>query len=381
VENLVTRDARGLEMRTNPLEQDLEHVITQTRDLWDLLAGKRIFITGGTGFFGCWLLESFAWANASLGLNATALVLTRNSSAFREKAPHLAANPAIQLHVGDVRNFEFPSGPFSYVIHAATEASAKLNDEDPLLMLDTIVEGTRRALEFARQCGARGFLLTSSGAVYGRQPREMLRIPEDYHGGPDDQDPHSAYGEGKRIAELLCSVYANQHGLRTKIARCFAFVGPYLPLNANYAIGNFIRDATQGGPIQVNGDGTPYRSYLYAADLAIWLWTILFRGEPCRPYNTGSAEALTIAEAAYRVAQSFVPPVGVHISKAATPRQPAERYIPDTHRAQVELGLSQTVDLEEAVQRTTTWHARCSPRQSEHATRNANTAQEEARLC
>jgi dTDP-glucose 4,6-dehydratase len=201
------------------LSIDLTHILEQTNPLWDELRGKRIFITGGTGFFGKWLLESFIWANDNLDLNASALVLTRNCNAFQKNAPHLAAHPTIKFHIGDVKNFIFPQGEFSHIIHAATSARAKLKDEDPLLMFDTIVEGARHTLDFAAQCHARKFLLTSSGAVYGKQPSDMTHVSEDYYGAPDTTRLNSAYGEGKRAAELLCALYSKKNGFETKIAR------------------------------------------------------------------------------------------------------------------------------------------------------------------
>ena len=235
----------------NPLTEDLEHILVQTLPLWEELRGNRLFITGGTGFFGCWLLESFAWACDRLNLNAEAVVLTRRPDAFTDKAPHLVGHPRICFCQGDLGTFAFPRGRFSHVIHAATSPT----DEEPLRMLDTIIAGTRRTLDFAVHCGASKFLLTSSGAVYGSQPPEVTLLSEDYSGAPDTMDPRSAYGEGKRVAEMLCAIYAGQTGLQTKIARCFAFVGPYLPLDAHFAVGNFIRDVLADGPIEVAAMG------------------------------------------------------------------------------------------------------------------------------
>jgi dTDP-glucose 4,6-dehydratase len=145
--------------------------------------------------------------------------------------------------------------------------------------------------------------------------------------------------------------------LEAKIARCFAFVGPWLPLHTNYAIGNFIGDCLEGKPIQVNGDGTPFRSYLYAADLAIWLWTILFRGAPARPYNVGSDIDLTIRELAAAVAKTIAPQIPIVVARPAIPGQVAQRYVPSIQRARSELGLEVQVSLAEAIRRTANFHA------------------------
>jgi nucleoside-diphosphate-sugar epimerase len=340
---------------TNPLSADLDHILDHTRDLWEQVRGKRVFITGGTGFFGCWLLESFCWANDYLDLRASATVLTRNSQAFQRKAPHLASHPAVHLHSGDVRSFGFPEGEFSHIIHAATEASAKMSDENPLLMLGTIVEGTRHTLEFARHCGTPKFLLTSSGAVYGKQPPTLTHIPEDYIGAPDPLDPRSVYGEGKRLAEQLCALYAQQYGVQSKIARCFAFVGPCLPLDIHFAIGNFIRDGLRGAPIKVKGDGTSFRSYLYAADLTIWLWTILFSGKSCRPYNVGSDEPISILELAHKVVSCLRDRVEVLVMSNSEPGRESVRYVPNIDRGKSELGLQVYVRIENAIEKTIVW--------------------------
>jgi nucleoside-diphosphate-sugar epimerase len=337
-------------------EDDLSAICNLTAPCWEQARNSRIFLTGGTGFFGKWLVESFLAASARFQLNSRLTVLTRNAGAFLNNTPHLANEPTLEFVEGDVRNFRFPPGTFDFVIHAATAANAKQAAEEPLEMFSTIVAGTDRVLQFARKVEARSVLFTSSGAVYGKQPPQISHISEEFEGGPDPLDPASVYGEAKRAAEQLCCLYLKAHRIETKIARGFAFVGPHLPLEAHFAAGNFIADVVNHRDLQIRGDGTPRRSYLYASDLAVWLWTILFRGKPCRAYNVGSEHSVSIRDLAEVVVSALNPAIKICVHQQPLPGNKLLQYVPSTERARKELGLVQTVDLHDAIVKTAQWH-------------------------
>lgn len=332
---------------------DLDHVLAHTGKLWAGARGTSFFITGGTGFFGTWLLESFVRANDMLGLDMRATVLTRDPAAFAQKAPHLTARGDLAFHQGELHTFAFPAGRFTHLIHAAADTGVWTKNESPDGLIERISAGMRHLLDFAAVAGVRNFLHVSSGAVYGPQPGGLTHVPEDYPGIADPLPAGAAWAEGKRVAEQLCFAHAAQHGYALKVARCFAFVGPHL--DENYAIGNFIRDMLQGRPIQVTGDGTPHRSYLYAADLAIWLWTLLFAGTPGRAYNVGSPAGLSIAEVARAVAAASGEAVPVEISASPATGAPLNRYVPSVELAGTELGLRVWIPLDEAIRKTLAW--------------------------
>ena len=335
--------------------KDLKAVNAALAADWPRLAGKRIFMTGGTGFIGRWMLSALAQANQELGLNAEIDVLTRDPDAFARREPELAAAPGFRFVRGDVLSLGASEARYDYVLHAATDASADLNDNNPLKMFDTIVEGTRRALDFAVTCEAERFFFFSSGAVYGAQPWELTHVPEAYVGAPDLTSHRSAYGEGKRAAEMLCTIYKRQHGLDVINARIFALLGPLLSLDIHFAAGNFIRDAMAGKTIVIEGAGKAVRSYLYAADLTAWLWAMLLRAPAGAIYNVGSEEDVSISELATRVARLLGAP-GVEILGREDPGWNPGRYVPSTEKIRNELGVVPTVGLDEAIVRTARWN-------------------------
>jgi UDP-glucuronate decarboxylase len=197
----------------------------------------QILLTGGTGFFGRALLRNWQSKQNAGHTVPEVTVLSRSPDAFQAQYPEFSGLSWLTLHLGDITEPDsFPQGQkYSHVLHAATDST--LGPQIlPMQRYDQIVEGTRNILDFAISCNARRFLLISSGGVYGPQPAELEQIPEDYHAMPDPLDSGNVYSVAKSASEHLCALYNETYGLHTVIARCFAFVGKDLPLDAHFAI-------------------------------------------------------------------------------------------------------------------------------------------------
>lgn len=332
-------------------DKDLNEILDQTRIVWPELKDAQIFITGGTGFIGRWLLESIKFANESLNLGIKVTILTRNISSYQLKAKELVNYEAFKFIEGNVCDFVSPNGDFSHVIHAATDASADLNENNPLQMFNTVIKGTQRVLDFSVEKKVKRVLFLSSGAVYGQQPWEMENVPESWMGGPNPVDPRATYAEAKRAAEMLCAIYQKQFGLQIAISRIFALLGPFLSLDIHFAAGNFIRDAIQGKKVVVNGNGLPQRSYLYASDLTIWLLHMLVHAQSCKPYNVGSDESISVRDLAEKIAVTLADGEYEVLGAKDIGWNPG-RYAPDTSLIEKDLGLKRIVGLEEAIIRT-----------------------------
>jgi len=336
-----------------PYDQ-IGEAVDRCGDIWDELSACRVFITGGTGFLGRWVLATVLEANRRYGLDIAVTCITRDPDRFRAAWPQLSSSPEIELLFGDVRDFDFPKGNFKYVLHAATDTSAS-SEEDAFEFIESLTSGTRRVIGFAQASNARRLLFTSSGSIYGSQPAGIEKIPEDYSGACSTTDPRSLNGQSKRLAEQMCTIAQHRLGIETVIARCFAFAGPGMDINGHFAIGNFVRDALHGESIIVKGDGSPVRSYLYASDTAAWLLTLLVKGRSGTAYNVGSNEPITIADLAQRVAELIPTANGVRIEGHQNQHGFRSRYVPDTRLAQTEFGLRAWTGIDETIRRLAGW--------------------------
>lgn len=348
-----------LSLASPQIAADVEVLCRRLPDL-RLLHGQRLLLSGGTGFFGRWLLATLDGLRRD-GIEVAVTVISRDPGRFLADEPHYRGAGWLDWCAGDMRGVDLGGRPFDLLLHAGTDTSAAAH-RDLLTVYDSILQGTRNLLDAAVAGSVRRVLLVGSGAQYGRQPDDVARISEQAGFACASESADSAYGEAKRAAETLGALYARRHGFAMTHARCFAFAGPGLPMDGHFAIGNFIRDALQGQPIRLNSRGEALRSYLYGADLAGWLLTLLLRGVPGEAYNVGSDAALSVADLAHRVAALLAPDLPVRIAEAGE-AGPRSRYIPAIDKARG-LGLDVWTGLDQAILSTAQWWREAQPDRS-----------------
>ena len=310
------------------------------------LRNKSVFISGGTGFFGYWLLNLLGILNAD-DYNITATLLSRDPAKFLADNPQYNDVHWLQWVTGDVENYEFPDRKFDLFIHGAANTKPEsLNKQVPVF--DSIVFGTKHVLEHACVAGAKRFLLISSGAVYGEVPEGTDFISEDVVTAPNTNRPENAYGEAKRAAEMLGCCYAFEKGIEVVTARCFAFTG--YGIGGHLVLGLLIKQALNNEEITINGSGLARRSFLHGRDLSIWLLKLLADGNNAEIYNVGSDEAYSILGLAELVRDELSPGKNINVLGAQKKEQ-RMNYIPAVQKAK-SLGLHVWTSLRDAIKET-----------------------------
>jgi len=335
-------------------EADLNIVLQVAEDDLRSLAGSRILVTGGTGFVGTWLLSTLHHAHTVLNLDLRIVCLVRDPSSFRWRQHRIY--DWVELLVGSIESCPTP-GPVEAVIHAAAPTNARMNADFPLAIENSIVRGMESLLDAVHACGRIPLLLTSSGAVYGQAQPDLVCIPESVPIANPHLPSVNAYTRGKILAEQVALRACADGGPDLKLARLFSFIGPLLPLNRHYAVGNFLRDAFHGGPITIQGTGADVRSYAYPVDMVIQLLAILCRGKSASPYNVGSSEPISVFDVAELIKREVCPEAQIVVEgRVGTPSTAGRiSYVPQTNRIRQLAGFPPTFSLERSVRKTADW--------------------------
>lgn len=267
------------------VEQDLEDICSRLKGELAALQGKRLFVSGGAGFLGYYIIQAALHWNATRSGPPVDVVACDN---FIRGVPawlsDLVAHPALTLVKHDITTpLPRALGDFDFVVHAASIASPTYYRKHPIETMDANVTGLRLLLDRCREQHGRnhplgGMLFFSTSEIYGDPPPDQIPTPETYRGNVSCTGPRACYDESKRFGETLCVNFAREFGLPVTIARPFNNYGPGLKITDRRVIADFARDIIAGRDLVLLSDGGPTRTFCYVADAVVGYYKILVRG-------------------------------------------------------------------------------------------------------
>ena len=300
----------------------------------------RYLITGGAGFIGSHLCETFLDAGHEV------ICMDNYSTGAKENIAHFANHPRFRFVDHNVSNFIEVKAPVDYVLHFASPASPVDYLELPIPTLKVGSLGTHNALGLAKAKNA-VFLLASTSEVYG----DPLVRPqnEEYWGNVNPVGPRGVYDEAKRFAEAITMAYHRYHGLNTRIVRIFNTYGPRMRMRDGRVVPNFISQALQGEPLTVYGQGQQTRSFQYVDDLVAGIQKLL-EADHHLPVNIGNPHEMTVLEFAHRIIEQTRSKSTIVYKPL--PEDDTQVRQPDITKAKKILGWEPKVNLEEGLKKT-----------------------------
>jgi dTDP-glucose 4,6-dehydratase len=337
------------------LRQDCLNASAYQTDVLSKLGGSRVAVTGGTGFLGSWIAEMVSALNDEYDLKIKIDLYARDINEWKKKWTHLSKREDIQLYAQDVRSpFKFNPNT-NFVVHAAGVPNNRVHASDPLRVMQTSINGINNTLDAANGLDdLKRFINVSSALVAGKPNRIGALFEDDFFPIPSGQF-HMAYVDAKRSAESIATIYRSQFRMPISTIRPFTFIGPYQSLDRPWAINNFINDARSGRDIRILGDGSARRSYLYGSDAAWWTLSSLINGKDGLVYSLGSSFAISHIELAQLISQRHATNPRIITNAEVNKQGNHDDFYPNTTHTEIALGVSQTCNLQEAIEKTWRW--------------------------
>lgn len=266
---------------------DTREIVNSEYINWNYLKNKTVMVTGATGLIGSQIVKALLYANETLNTRIKIVAVIRN----RSKAKKIFGTAKLDYICQDIANALKCKRKVDFIIHTANSTSSSSFVEKPVETIDSIVQGTKNILDFARKVESKSIVYLSSMEVYGEIPLDRLEplLEKDY-GYVDISKPRSSYQEGKRAAECLCVAYASEYNVPVKIARLSQTIGAGVDYNDNRVFAMFARNIVEKKDIVLKTKGETVRSYCYITDAVVAILKLLEQGIAGEAYNVANPE-------------------------------------------------------------------------------------------
>lgn len=289
-------------MRNRIIEADLEY-ITKADLPWESLKNKTVLVSGAAGMLASYMVETLLFINETRQLNIKIIGLVLNIEDAQKRFSHYRGNENLVFICQDVCDKIKINEKIDCIIHAASLATPKVYDKNPIGTISPNVIGTSNLLNLAVEKKVECFLYFSTAGVYGYVSEDNFPIKEDCFGVFNPFDVSSCYIESKRMGENMCAAWMHQCGVPVKIIRPATTYGPGLKLDDGRAFADFIANVVRYQDIEIYSDGKSMRNFCYLADATIGFFTVMLKGKAGQAYNIATEREISILNLAKLLAE------------------------------------------------------------------------------
>lgn len=334
------------------IKQDMEDIYSRRAD-WDTFDGKTMLLTGAYGMLASYLVYFLFYLKEEKNINVKLMVVVRNKDKFYKKFRDLDGIDGCTVIESDLSQKLEISTAVDYIIHAASLASPQYYSVCPVDVLQPNTIGNYNLLQLAKEKQVKGYLLFSTGDVYGAVNVESGLIGEETFGAMNTLDIHNCYSESKRMAETMCKAFQVQYNVPTKMVRIAHTYAPTMDIeNDPRVFASFVKNIVNRQDIVMKSSGAGERSFCYITDAVAGYFTVLLDGKDGDAYNVCNTDQYVSIRQLAECLANLYPDRHIHVIQKE--RSAEERYTENV----LLLGSKSTPD--NAKLKTLGWEAKVS---------------------
>lgn len=306
------------------IKRDMEDIYSRRAD-WDIFDGKNVLLTGAYGMLASYIVYFLFYLKKEKNIDVTLTAVVRNKDKFYKKFRDLDSIDECTVIESDLSQKLEISTAVDYIIHAASLASPQYYSVCPVDVLQPNTIGNYNLLQLAKEKQVKGYLLFSTGDVYGAVNVESGLIGEETFGAMNTLDIHNCYSESKRMAETMCKAFQVQYNLPIKIARIAHTYAPTMDIeNDPRVFASFVKNIVNRQDIVMKSSGAGKRSFCYITDAVAGYFAVLLDGKAGEAYNVcNTSQYVSIRQLAECLANLYP---GRHIHVVQKERSAEEHY-------------------------------------------------------